>query len=183
MECVSSHTPSTSVRVPGLPLPSTTIAGCTEQPFQRPVSAAIVAPEQHTHDTNCETIMDFPRNEAMLGANKPFPQDRPDLEIEGFTLPPEAYEDEIYLVPECTDELLPEDMTTVDGETLISPERSLLDLATCTTGADLWRMLDTALASRLVTVESLRQVAARHPHHDGSDRLTRFLDTWSGCEP
>lgn len=130
--------------------------------------------------------MVFPRNdavEAVVGASKSFPQGRPDLEIEGFTLPPEAFEDEIYLVPDCADELLPEDMTMVDGETLISPERTLLDLATCTTGADLWRMLDTALASRLVTVEVLRQAAARHPRHDGRDRLTKFLDTWSGCEP
>jgi len=129
--------------------------------------------------------MVLPRNdaiEAVVGASKSFPKNRPDLEIEGFTLPPEAFEDEIYLVPECTDELLPEDMITVDGETSISPERTLLDLATCTTGADLWRMLDTALARRLVTVEGLRQAAARHPRHEGRVRLTKFLDTWSGRE-
>jgi hypothetical protein len=127
--------------------------------------------------------MVFPHNPVtrttVVQACKPFPTNRPDLEIEGFTLTPEDFEDEIYLVPEYADELLPEDLTTIDGETMASPERTLLDLATCTTGADLWRMLDNALASSLVTVESLGNAIARHPRHNGRNRLTTFLDTWS----
>jgi hypothetical protein len=130
--------------------------------------------------------MMFPRDDAVEAtdarASKPFPKNRPDLEIEGFTLKPEDFEDEIYLVPEHADELLPEDLITVDGETMTSPERTLLDLATCTTGADLWRILGNAIASRLVTVESLRQAIAHHTRHDGSGRLATFLDRWSDCE-
>jgi hypothetical protein len=30
--------------------------------------------------------------------SKPFPDSRPDLEIEGFTLRPEDFEDEIYIL-------------------------------------------------------------------------------------
>jgi hypothetical protein len=130
--------------------------------------------------------MVVPRKGAHLKAvraSKPFPENRPDLEIEGFTLKPEDFEDEIYLVSEYADELLPEDLTTVDGEEVISPERTLLDLATCTTGADLWRILNNALTRRLTTVASLRQTIARHPRHNGSSRLATFLNEWSGCEP
>jgi hypothetical protein len=130
--------------------------------------------------------MVLPRKDAaeatVARAGKPFPQNRPDLEIEGFTLQPADFDDEIYLVPEYADEVLPEDLIAVDGETMTSPERALLDFATCTTGADLWRMLDNALASRLITVESLRQAIAHHPRHNGGDRLGTFLDTWVGCE-
>jgi hypothetical protein len=129
--------------------------------------------------------MVFPRNDSaeptVARARKAFPQNRPDLEIQGFTLKPEDFEDEIYLVPEYADELLPEDLTTVDGESIISAERTLLDFATCTTGADLWRMLDNSLANRLITVESLRTAISHHPSHKGSDRLATFLDTWSDC--
>jgi hypothetical protein len=116
----------------------------------------------------------------MARVSKPFPADRPDLEIEGFTLKAEDFEDEIYLLPEYTDALLPEDLVTLRGKTVTSPERTLLDLATCTTGADLWRMLDNALASRLTTDARVRQTIARHPRHHGSNRLATFLDEWSG---
>jgi hypothetical protein len=130
--------------------------------------------------------MVFPGNDAVdpkvARASKPFPKNRPDLEIEGFTLKPEDFEDEIYLVPEYVDELLPGDLITVDGATVTSPERALLDFATCTTGADLWRMLDNALVNRLITVQSLRQAITRHPRHNGSGRLATFLDTWSDCD-
>jgi hypothetical protein len=143
--------------------------------------------EQHTHDPNRETMMVFSRNDAddatVVRAGKPFPRNRPDLEIDGFTLKPEDLEDEIYLVPEYAGELLPEDLITVDGETMTSPERTLLDFATCTAGADLWRMLDNALASRLVTVESLSHSIVQHPRHNGSKRLATFLQSWSECEP
>lgn len=129
-------------------------------------------------------ILRNPGDGAKRGpVRNPFPENRPDLEIEGFTLRPQDLEDEIYLVPEYADDLLPEDLTTVNGEVVTSPERSLLDLATCTTGADLWRMLENTLASRLATATSLRQAIARHPRHRGSSRLTRFLDEWSLCEP
>jgi multiple sugar transport system substrate-binding protein len=131
--------------------------------------------------------MVIPRNGAhelkAVRASKPFPENRPDLEIEGFTLKPEDCEDDIYLVSEFADELLPEDLTAVDGETVTSPERTLLDLATCTTGADLWRMLNNALTRRLTTIASLRQAIARHPRHKGSHRLVTFLDEWSGRDP
>jgi hypothetical protein len=114
--------------------------------------------------------------------SKPFPQSRPDLEIEGFTLTPEDFEDEIYLVPEYADELLTEDLITVDGAATTSVERTLLDLATCTTGPDLWRMLDNALASHLTTIADLNQAIARHPRHKGSSRLATFLGEWSGSD-
>jgi hypothetical protein len=131
--------------------------------------------------------MMFPRNGLngvkMVKLSKPFPDNRPDLEIEGFTLKPEDLDDEIFLVPEYADELLPEDTTTVDGATVTSAERSLLDLATCTTGADLWRMLDNALTNHLTTVAGLRQTIGRHPRHIGRYRLATFLDEWSGCDP
>lgn len=124
-----------------------------------------------------------PKELKWPGVSRPFPEHRPDLEIEGFPLRPEDFEDEIYLVPEYADELLPEDMTTVDGEEVMSSDRTLLDLAGCTTGVDLWRMLDNALVSRLTTVDSLRQAIARHPRHHGSVRLATFLDEWSRCGP
>lgn len=123
-----------------------------------------------------------PQKLKVARPSKRFPVNRPDLEIEGFTFKPEDFEDEIYLVPEYADPLLPEDLTTVDGESMTSPERTLLDMANCTTGADLWRMLDSALATSLVTIASLRQSIARHPRHNGSGRLAKFLDIWCGCE-
>jgi hypothetical protein len=124
-----------------------------------------------------------PYRVKAMRLTKPFPENRPDLEIEGFTLKPEDLEDEIFLVPEYADELLPEDTTTVDGATVTSAERTLLDLATCTAGADLWRMLDNALTSHLTTVADLRQTIDRHPRHNGRYRLATFLDEWSGCDP
>jgi hypothetical protein len=111
--------------------------------------------------------------------SKPFPAMRPNLEIDGFTLSPRDFEDEIYIVPELVDELLTEDLVSVDGETMTSPERTLLDLATVTTGADLWRMLDNALTQGRTTGLRLRQAIAHHPRHSGSDRLATFLDMWS----
>lgn len=115
--------------------------------------------------------------------NKPFPRNRPDLEIDGFTFKAEDLEDEIYLVPEFADELLPEDKIMIDGQPMLSPERSLLDLANVTTGADLWRMLDNTLARRLTTAAKLRRAIARHPRHKGSNRLATFLDEWIRSEP
>jgi hypothetical protein len=142
--------------------------------------------ERDTCDANREAIVHLPRKDAgettVVRTGKPFPRNRPDLEIEGFTLRPEAFDDEIYLVPEYADDLLPGDLITVDDRTMTSPERTLLDFATCTTGADLWRMLDNALAIRLITVESLRKAIARHQRHRGRNRLATFLDTWSDCE-
>jgi hypothetical protein len=131
--------------------------------------------------------MVMPRDGAhelkVVQVTKPFPTDRPDLEIEGVTLKPNDLEDEIYIVAEYADELLPEDLITVDGVAVTSPERTLLDLATCTTGADLWRMLANALARRLTTAVSLRQAIARHPRHHGSARLLMFLNEWSARDP
>jgi hypothetical protein len=130
--------------------------------------------------------MVLPRKAAVgrpiVRPTKPFPKNRPDLEIEGFTFKSEDLEDEIYLVPEYADELLPEDLTSVGGETIISPERSLLDLANVTTGPDLWRMLDHALASRLTTGAALRLAIGRHPQHKGGARLATFLKEWSDCD-
>ena len=111
--------------------------------------------------------------------SKPFPKVRPDLEIDGFTLSPRDFEDDICIVTELVDELLPEDLISVDGVAVTSPERTLLDLATVTTGADLWRMLDNALTRGLTSAIRLRQTIARHPRHSGRDRLATFLDTWS----
>jgi hypothetical protein len=119
-----------------------------------------------------DAIMVMPRNHAhepMVGpVSKPFPQSRPHLEI--------------YLVPEYADELLAEDLITVDGAATTSVERTLLDLATCTTGPDLWRMLDNALAGRLTTIAGLNQAIARHPRHKGSNRLATFVGEWSGSD-
>jgi hypothetical protein len=103
--------------------------------------------------------------------SKPFPQGRPDLEIDGFTLSPRDFEDGIYIVPELVDQLLPEDLTSIDGVAVTSPERTLLDLATVTTGAALWRMLDNALTQGLTTAIRVRKAIARHPRHNGSPRL------------
>lgn len=128
----------------------------------------------------------IPRNVAVgasvVRPTKPFPRNRQDLEIEGFTLKPEDLNDEIYLVPEYADELLLEDLTTINGEQVISPERSLLDLANVTTGADLWRMLDNALVSGLTTAAALRLTIARHPQHKGAGRLAMFLKEWLACD-
>jgi hypothetical protein len=118
----------------------------------------------------------------VVYVSRPFPANRPDLEIEGFTLTPADLEDEIYLVEEYTDAMLPQDLIIVDGVTVTSPERTLLDLATCTTGADLWRMLDNALADDFTTAAKLRQAIARHPRHDGTRRLLAFLDELSGSD-
>jgi hypothetical protein len=104
------------------------------------------------------------------------------LEIDGFTFKLGDLEDDIYIIAEYADELIPEDLTTVDGVAVISPERTLLDLATCTTGAELWRMMDNALTRGLTTASRLRQAIARHPRHNGSYRLVTFLDEWSGSE-
>jgi hypothetical protein len=113
---------------------------------------------------------------------KPFPRNRPDLEIKGYTFKPEDLEDEIYLVPEFADELLPGDLITIDGESSLSAERSLLDLANVTSGVDLWRMLDNALVSGLTTVVALQQAIARHPRHKGANRLKTFLKEWSASD-
>jgi hypothetical protein len=118
---------------------------------------------------------------SVARPTKPFPRNRPDLEIEGFTLKPQDLEDEIYLVPEYAHELLAEDLTTVNGESVLSPERSLLDMANVTTGADLWKMLDNALVAGLTTTAALRLAIARHPLHKGRSRLGTFLTEWSDC--
>lgn len=117
-----------------------------------------------------------------METSKPFPANRPDLEIEGFTFTAEQLEDEIYLVPECADKLLPEDLVRVNGQDTLSAERTLLDLANCTRGEDLWRMLDSSIARCLTTPARLRRAIERHPRHQGGPRLSLFLTEWSGCD-
>jgi hypothetical protein len=114
-----------------------------------------------------------------MDTSRPFPANRPDLEIKGFTLTAEQLEDEIYLVPDYADKLLPEDVVRVNGQETLSAERSLLDLANCTRGEDLWRMLDNSMAQGLTTPARLRRAIERHPRHQGGRRLSLFLAEWS----
>lgn len=72
-------------------------------------------------------------------------------------------------------DLLPEDVTTVDGIRVTTPARTLLDLATCADDGDLRQALKTALRRKLTTRTEILAVIARYPRHRGGPRLKAFL--------
>jgi len=81
------------------------------------------------------------------------------------------------------DDLLPEDVTTMGGLPITTPARTLLDLATCVTDADLEYAVSTALRRSLTSRAELAATIARHPRHKGRRRLQAMLDRHPPVEP
>lgn len=118
------------------------------------------------------------RPSHVVHITKPRPADRADLDVEWRTLKPEEWggDHEILIEIHYADDLLPEDVTTLHGQRVTTPTRTLLDMATCSTDAEFRQMLDNALARRLTTAAQLRRAIARHPQHEGGPRLATFLN-------
>jgi len=72
-------------------------------------------------------------------------------------------------------DLLPEDVTTIDGIPVTTPARTLLDLATCSDDGELREAVQTALHRKLTTRAEIRAVIARYPRHRGGPRLKALL--------
>ena len=69
------------------------------------------------------------------------------------------------------------DVTYRNGLPVITPARTLLDLAEIADAAVLERAVETAFATRRVTEPQLRAIIARLPGHRGRRRLQAFLDS------
>lgn len=123
--------------------------------------------------------MNKTRSPHVVDITMPRPVDHEGPGVEWRTLKPEEWggDHEILIKIHYVDDLLPEDVTTLHGQRVTTPARTLLDLATCSTDADFRHMLANALSRRLTTASELRRAIARHPRHDGGPRLARFLDT------
>jgi len=72
------------------------------------------------------------------------------------------------------------DLTTNYGIRVTTPARTLLDCAPHMTEKALTRAVNEALLSNRLKRSALEEVIARHPHHPGTRRLTRFVHTDDG---
>lgn len=79
-----------------------------------------------------------------------------------------------------TADLTRDDIRTKHGIPLTSPTRTLLDLAATSNGRTLERVLDEALALRLIRERDLRQALASRPGRPGTARLRDLLDDAPG---
>jgi hypothetical protein len=72
-------------------------------------------------------------------------------------------------------DLLPDETTRRDGLPVTTAARTLLDLGRAVSRAEFEDAVVAALRRRLVTRESLREMAARHPRHRGAAALAAFI--------
>jgi very-short-patch-repair endonuclease len=72
------------------------------------------------------------------------------------------------------------DITEHHGIRVTTPARTLLDCAPKLTAKRLTRAVNEALHSRYLHRSDLADALARHPHHPGHARLTRFVASWTG---
>lgn len=87
----------------------------------------------------------------------------------------EDYPAERLVIRVHYDDLLPEDVTTIDGIPVTKPARTLLDLATCSDDHELEQALANALQRNLTTRSDILEVMARYPQHPGAPRLRALL--------
>lgn len=72
-------------------------------------------------------------------------------------------------------DLLPDEVTAIDGIPVTTPARTLLDIAETMTSREVEQALAKALRMQLVTREDVRLMIERHPRHRGAPRLRRLL--------
>lgn len=77
-------------------------------------------------------------------------------------------------------DLLPDELTMIDGIPVTTPARTLLDIAETLTSREVEQALAKALRMRLVTREEMRRMLERHPRHRGAPLLRQLLDAEDG---
>jgi very-short-patch-repair endonuclease len=73
-------------------------------------------------------------------------------------------------------DLLPDEVTTIDGIPVTTPARTLLDLAETEGPRDVEQALAAALRMGLVSYDDLRLMLERHPNHRGAPLLRHLLE-------
>jgi very-short-patch-repair endonuclease len=73
-------------------------------------------------------------------------------------------------------DLLPDEVTTLDGIPLTTPARTLLDLGEVCTAREVEQAVATGLRLKLVARDELRTMVERHPKHRGARVLRTLLD-------
>jgi very-short-patch-repair endonuclease len=71
--------------------------------------------------------------------------------------------------------LLQRDIRVVDGLRVTSPARTVLDIAPRLSDKQLARAVDDLRHARKVTINQLKDVVARNPHHPGAQRLAKII--------
>jgi very-short-patch-repair endonuclease len=77
-------------------------------------------------------------------------------------------------------DLLPDEVTTIDGIPVTTPARTLLDVAGALTARELEQALAKALRLRLVTRDEMERMLERHPTHRGVPLLRALLHVEGG---
>lgn len=72
--------------------------------------------------------------------------------------------------------LLPDEVTTLDGVPLTTPARTLLDLGSTRSGRELEQAVAESYVLGLTTEAALRTMVARHPRHRGAAALRAILE-------
>lgn len=76
-------------------------------------------------------------------------------------------------------DLLPDEVTTVDGIPVTTPARTLLDLAEILPAREVEQAFAKALRMKLVTMAEMRAMVERHPKHRGAAPLRQIMDAES----
>ncbi|HUF49649.1 MAG TPA: DUF559 domain-containing protein [Longimicrobiales bacterium] len=77
-------------------------------------------------------------------------------------------------------DLLPDEVTTIEGIRVTTPARTLLDIAGTLTSREVEQALAKALRTRLVTREEMCRMVERHPGYRGAALLRQLLDAEGG---
>lgn len=77
-------------------------------------------------------------------------------------------------------DLRADEVTTLDGIPITTPARTILDIAEEASTRDVEQALANALRMRLVTMDEMWEMVARHPTHRGAPPLRRVLDAEGG---
>jgi very-short-patch-repair endonuclease len=72
-------------------------------------------------------------------------------------------------------DLLPDEVTTLDGIPITTPARTLLDIGETMSAREVEQALANGLRMGLVTLDEMRQMVERHPRHRGAPVLRRLL--------
>jgi hypothetical protein len=76
-------------------------------------------------------------------------------------------------------DLLPDEVTTIDGIPVTTPARTLLDISEVSTEREVEEALANAFRLKLVTRCDVRAMVERHPTHRGAPLLRRLLEAAS----
>jgi very-short-patch-repair endonuclease len=77
-------------------------------------------------------------------------------------------------------DLLPDEVTTIDGIPVTAPARTLLDIAETAPTRDVEQALAKGLRMGIVTRAELHLMMERHPNHRGGPLLRQLLDAEGG---